>query len=231
MVRRKADSSPVTDADLAAEAVLVEGLRRRWPSDAIQSEEGTTRGGSGHTWYVDPIDGTSAYTEGLAHWGPAVARVAADGSVPLGAVWLPRLREMTLIEGGRAWADGVRLAPFAEVEPARVVYLPSAFSQRHRLDFRAKARCLGGTAAHLARLARGSAVGVVVAPSWRVWDTAAGLALIQALGGRTVRLPDGAPIDLLRDEGQPFVAGFAGVVDELARAIDPAPRGAPHAAP
>ncbi len=62
----------VTAHDRAAEAVIVGGLLAERPDDAIVGEEGTDReGGSGVTWYVDPIDGTTNFLYG---W-PAVEHV------------------------------------------------------------------------------------------------------------------------------------------------------------
>ena len=217
-VRRKADESPVTDADLAAEAILIEGLRATWPDDRIVSEERGEIPGGGATWVVDPIDGTSAFTEGLAHWGPTVARIVEgpDGPrVDAGALYLPRLDEHYHVEGGRGWMNGVPMAPLASLSPNQVVYLPSGFHKGSTVTFAGKARCLGGTAAHLCLVARGAAVAVIVPPRWSIWDTAAGLSLIEALGGRAARLPDGAPLDPFRDTGLPFVTGFPDAVQAL----------------
>lgn len=218
-VRRKADSTLVTDADLAAEAVLVDGLRSSWPEDAIVSEECGKVGevGQGATWLVDPIDGTSAFTEDLAHWGPTVARVAG-GRVVLGATWLPRLREFYLVaaadDGYRAWFGESALVPRA-TDPPRVVYLPSRFHAHFGLRWKGKARCLGGTAGHLALVARGAAAAAIVAPGWAHWDTAVGLALIEAVGGAASLLDGGGPLDRVAHAGQPFVAGTPEAVAAL----------------
>lgn len=215
VVRRKADATLVTDADLAVERIVLAGLAKRFPRDAVRSEEqggALIRGESG--WVVDPIDGTSAFTEGLAHWGPTVARVGPSG-VELGALVLPRTGEWFAVEGDRAWANGVRLGPIDDQRSPAVLYLPSRFHAHFRVDFRGKARCLGGTAAHLALIARGSARAAIVAPGWALWDTAAGLALINAVGGVALRLPDGLPLDPVADEGAPFVAGTPGTVAAL----------------
>lgn len=221
-VRRKADHSPVTDADVEAERVLVAGILARWPGDAVFAEEsGHTPGSSGYTWHVDPIDGTSSFTEGLAHWGPTIARVRDDGPVEsrvvLAGTALPRLQERYVVTDTHAWAQGEPLEAPTGRWPARVVYLPSGFHRGARLAVAAKGRCVGGTAAHLALVARGAASAVIVGPRWRLWDTAAGLALIWRVGGRAARLSDGSPLDPFRDEGVPFVAGFPGIIDEVLR--------------
>lgn len=222
--RTKADGTPVTDADLAAEACILEGLRREFPGDEFVTEEGGGAPGAGPWWVVDPIDGTSSFVEGLAHWGPTVARVLpspAGPRVEMGALWLPRLGEHYHVEvlgpDRGAWFNGVPLPRFSERKAAHTAYLPSRFHTHFRLRYRGKTRCIGGTAAHLALVARGAAELVIVAPGWSTWDTAAGLALISVLQGKVARLDNGGPLDPFADEGLPFVAGNPEVVDEVLR--------------
>ncbi len=87
---RKADGSVVTEADRAAEEVLLEEITRRFPGDGVVGEEGaqvSPRAG-GATWYVDPIDGTSAFLGQLAYWGPTVCRLL-DNRLEVGAFFAP----------------------------------------------------------------------------------------------------------------------------------------------
>ena len=66
-IERKGDGTPVTAADKAAERFLREEIARRHPDDTIVGEEEATRvGTSGRTWTIDPIDGTKAFTHGVA---------------------------------------------------------------------------------------------------------------------------------------------------------------------
>ena len=65
-VHSKADESPVTEADRAAERAMREVLAKHRPDDAIEGEEyGSSSGTSGVTWYLDPVDGTSNTANGL----------------------------------------------------------------------------------------------------------------------------------------------------------------------
>src|SRR5205823_4618442 len=79
----KADGSPVTEADLAVEAALVELIRARRPDDAILSEEAGLLGIPGRRrWVLDPIDGTAHFVERTDGWGTHIA-LEVDGELVL----------------------------------------------------------------------------------------------------------------------------------------------------
>lgn len=88
----------VTEADRAAEAIVVGGLLRAHPDHAVLAEEGvlTAPGGAARdaewTWIVDPLDGTTNFVHGLPHFAVAVA--LAHRNVPVvGVVHAPALGE------------------------------------------------------------------------------------------------------------------------------------------
>lgn len=211
---RKADGSVVTAVDRAAEAVLEDGLRAAFPHDGIEGEEGATHPGGPAVWVVDPLDGTRAFMEGLAHWGPSLARVEG-GRVRAGATWLPRTRDYFYVrEESDAFLGGAPLPDLTQ-EPGRPrgsIFLPSRFLFHVRLDWPGRVRGLGSIAAHLALVATGGVEACIVGPGWSPWDTATGVALIRGVGGR-VRTLDGAPLDFQTDVGSPFVAGTARAVE------------------
>jgi fructose-1,6-bisphosphatase/inositol monophosphatase family enzyme len=204
---RKADDTDVTVADRAAEALLVDGLRRAFPTDAITAEEGTALPGGPASWWVDPLDGTSAFVEGLGTWGSTLAR-HADGRVLLGAIALHRVGVYAFTDAtGQAWVNGHVLPPLAGSRSRRdtPIFLPSRLHLAVRLRWPGKARAVGSTAAHLLHVARGAGL-ALVGPGWAPWDTAAGLALVSAVGGEA-RLLDGTPLGATDTSGAPFVAG------------------------
>jgi fructose-1,6-bisphosphatase/inositol monophosphatase family enzyme len=208
---RKHDGTLVTAADRAVEEVLVAGLRSAFPDDAIEGEEGTMLdGSSGARWYVDPIDGTGAFVEGLPVWGPTVARVENE-RVTLAGFYVPRTAQYFAVSRDRAWLDGHPLSsPAAARSPERTLFVPSRLHQFFDLRWGGKARSLGSTAAHLCLAAAGSARAAIVGPGWKPWDALCGLAMIAATGGAThVFRADGSggPLDPWRDRGLPFVAG------------------------
>lgn len=92
-VRLKGLRDPVTAADLAAERLIVAGIRKHWPGTAIFAEEETRdEDRRGLTWYVDPLDGTVNFSQ--SHPFFAVSIALYDGDQPLlGVVHAPRLGE------------------------------------------------------------------------------------------------------------------------------------------
>lgn len=206
--RLKPDGSEVCEADLRSEALLVEGLARAFPGAAVISEEGTRVEGRDGVWYVDPIDGTSAYLDGLAYWGPTVCLVCG-GRPEVGALWLPRLRELWYARrGAGAWRNGTRLVARPDATPGRhdAIFLPSRFHRVGPIPWPGKVRALGSSATHLALVASGSGLATVV-PRWGPWDVAAGLLLITE-AGLAVTDPRGSPVEPLSGPaGLPFLAG------------------------
>lgn len=112
VVDRKGDGSPVTVADLGAEALMREELRQQFPDDAVIGEEHQdTSGTSGHTWVIDPIDGTKAFTKGVPLYSNLLALVDEHGPA-VGVINLPAL-------GETIWA-GRGLGAFHNGNPCRV---------------------------------------------------------------------------------------------------------------
>jgi histidinol-phosphatase len=84
-VERKADGTPVTEADRAAEALVRERLREAFPDDGVLGEEEAEHvGTSGRRWIVDPIDGTKAFARGVPLYTTLLA--VEDGTGPLAGV-------------------------------------------------------------------------------------------------------------------------------------------------
>jgi histidinol-phosphatase len=92
-VDTKADRTPVTDADRAAERLVRDELSSRYPDDGIiGEEEGTVAGRSGRRWVVDPIDGTYGFIHGVPLYATLLALLDDDGPV-VGVIHLPALGE------------------------------------------------------------------------------------------------------------------------------------------
>ena len=74
VVDDKADASPVTIADRAAEQVMRELILQRFPDHGIYGEEmGVTASDAEFVWVLDPIDGTKSFITGKATFGTLIA--------------------------------------------------------------------------------------------------------------------------------------------------------------
>lgn len=108
-IEAKADRSPVTAADRAAEQLMRAAIAERFPDHAILGEEFGTEGGrEAPLWIVDPIDGTRSFVTGSPLWGTLVGLVTA-GRPRLGVIEAPALGERWLgIAGQGTWFADAR---------------------------------------------------------------------------------------------------------------------------
>jgi histidinol-phosphatase len=109
-VDTKSDSTPVTDADRAAEEALREALARLRPDQAIVGEEYGGDASDGWRWMLDPIDGTKSYANGVPVWATLIALMRGDRAV-CGVVSAPALHRRWWASSGQgAFVDsGERL--------------------------------------------------------------------------------------------------------------------------
>jgi myo-inositol-1(or 4)-monophosphatase len=218
---RKADRSVVTEADRIVEERLTSALHAELPHVRILGEEFGASGpaDSPYTLTLDPIDGTSAFVAGLPTWCVTVGLVH-DGQAVGGLTYLPMTGETYLCENDEASWNG-RVLPRGPGRPSPSDFFIVAHSDYHRGSarrFPGKVRALGSTAYHLALVARGAAAGALIGRP-RIWDLAAGAALVNATGG-SLRLRSGAHLDVasLLDGGrppEPVVAAGPGLMDDL----------------
>ncbi|WP_310533576.1 inositol monophosphatase family protein [Novosphingobium sp.] len=98
---RKGDSTPVTEADRAAEEAMRRILKAEAGRDAVHGEEfGASPGSTGRTWVLDPIDGTAGFLAGRAMFGTLIALVV-EGWPVLGVIDQPVMKERWLGVSGR----------------------------------------------------------------------------------------------------------------------------------
>jgi histidinol-phosphatase len=111
-VEEKADGSPVTQADTAAERYIRERIAEVAPdSNIVGEEEGSSEGTGGLTWYVDPIDGTKGFARGVPLYATLLAAEDAHGFA-IGVIHIPAT-------GETVWA-GRGLGAFTNDGPAKV---------------------------------------------------------------------------------------------------------------
>lgn len=184
---RKADSSPVSAADRAADVLIRDQLSLAYPSDAILSEEAVDDGAwrvARRVWIIDPIDGTRAYLDGHDEWAVQIA-LWQDGALALGVVAMPNQLPLLGVPGAGAWR--------VDAAQRRRVQLPAAPDEvllaSRRLE--GKLGVLGGrrlrhtssVGGKIALLLDGAAWAYLQPQALAVWDVAAPLAIWLAAGG------------------------------------------------
>src|SRR5262245_27159849 len=110
-VRIKPDGSPVTDADVAAEATIRAIVQGRFPQDGFYGEESAVdRMDAESLWLVDPIDGTKSSVRKYPMFSTQIA-LMQRGRLALGVSCAPVYGETCWAErGGGAWMGGERLS-------------------------------------------------------------------------------------------------------------------------
>jgi len=204
-VRRKADASPVTDADEAAEAIILNDLAGIAPDLPVVAEEAVAAGNvpeRGDLFFlVDPLDGTKEFVSGTGEFTVNIALVR--GGVPrFGLILVPALGDLyvTLSEDraikARVGTDALKPLDALAHEPLRtraptpgqLVALASRshmnaqtrrFLETHGVSDTMQA----GSSLKFCRIAEGLAdVYPRLGPTCE-WDTAAGDAILRAAGG------------------------------------------------
>ena len=200
----KEDGTPVSEADLAVDAVLQDLLAARSPGYGWQSEESGERkdGTARRFWLADPIDGTSAFLAGSQDWCIALALI--DDGVPVaGVIHAPAIEATYLARLGRgASRNGlpITVSNRQSLEGARVLSNASALKPA------SWARALPAVqrivtpslALRLAQVAEGTSdVALALTPK-HGWDLAAGDLIVREAGGvmsnaEGARIAYGAP--------------------------------------
>jgi 3'(2'), 5'-bisphosphate nucleotidase len=213
----KTDGSPVTEADLASDRIIAEGLARLAPDIPSLSEERVAQGDGGRPksfFLIDPLDGTREFVAGRNEFTVNIGLIS-DGAPLLGVVSAPALG---LIWRGLVGQGAERLSvKGGPAEPIRTRALPragqpwiAAVSRSHGdalteafIDARPGAVLEKlGSAVKFARIAEGAAdIYPRLAPTSE-WDVAAGHALVTAAGGK---ITDPAGGSLRFGEGKDFV--------------------------
>jgi len=215
-IRQKEDSSPVTEADEAAEEVILEMLRTLTPDVPIVSEEAASSGhipdvSSGRFWLVDPLDGTKEFINRNGEFTVNIALIE-NGRPVAGVVHAPALA-MTW-SGATADASGngpPAIANFSETDKPtmdiRAREIPDdgatvVASRRHGdsslldsflADYTVKDMRSAGSSLKFCLVATGKADLYPRFGRTMEWDTAAGHAVLLAAGGK-VDTAEGAPL-------------------------------------
>ncbi len=209
-VEIKADKSPVTEADRAAEELILARLGDLAPGVATIAEESIDAGREpalGRRFFlVDPLDGTREFARGGDDFTVNIGLVE-DGLPVLGVIYVPVTGALYFGEVGRgAWRAEVedgRIGPLTQiaVRPPLSPAIDVVASRSHRTpqtnDFIARfdVRQLvsAGSSLKFCVVAEGGADLYPRMGTTMQWDTAAGEAILRAAGGRVVTM-EGTPL-------------------------------------
>ncbi len=223
-VETKADGSPVTEADKAAERAIRAQLRAAFPGYAILGEEyGAEGGGSGPSWMVDPIDGTIGFSRGIPLFSTLIA-LLDEGEPVFGLIDLPGVGERYVgWRGGGCRRNGRPCRVSQETDLRRAIIShgdPFCFDRwGAREAFLRMAREIpllrGYTDAFGHAQVAGGGVGAMVDLDLNPWDAAPTQILVPEAGGCCVTLTGpGGKLGL--------VFGSPALVDQLVAFLEPA---------
>jgi myo-inositol-1(or 4)-monophosphatase len=190
----KGASSPVSEADIAANDLIESKLRSATPDYGWLSEESAddlSRLGKQLVWIVDPIDGTRSYLAGREDWCVSVALV--EGSSPLlAAVFAPVTDEFFVAERGQgATCNNVRIeASHGDSLDFPRIAGPKPLVERldrSRSDLVLHSR-IGSLALRLCRVADGNLDAAFAGGQSRDWDLAAADLIVHEAKGRMTSL-------------------------------------------
>jgi Archaeal fructose-1,6-bisphosphatase and related enzymes of inositol monophosphatase family len=228
----KGEIDLVTEADLAAEQVLISRIREAFPDHQLLSEEsGEILQRSPWLWVVDPLDGTTNFAHGFPVFSVSIA-LLHEGQRVLGVVYDVMRDELFAARRGEgAFLNGrpIRVSRTSRLEAALLVTgfpydrQESPFDNTREFVALLK-RChgvlrVGSAALDLAAVAAGRLDGY-----WEFrlspWDLAAGALLVEEAGGR-VTTPTGDPLPPLATD---IVATNGRIHEELLEALAAARR-------
>lgn len=230
-IEQKEANDFVSDVDRAAEAEIVNALKRAYPDHGIIGEEGSSiNPDADYQWIIDPLDGTTNFLYGVPHFAVSIA-LKYRGRLEQAVIYDPikdelftagrgegsRLNNRRIRVGQRRSMTGALLStgiPFREGSEAQLdTYLGTL---KALIPGTAGIRRPGAAALDLAYVAAGRFDGF-----WefglKPWDMAAGILLIQEAGGLVGDMQGG---NTHMETGN-LVAGSPKVFKEMVQRIHP----------
>lgn len=228
VIDRKADNSPLTQADSASNAYIVSELERHYPGVPVISEEEkekpyVERRQWGRCWQVDPLDGTKEFIKrngeftvniALLEKGRAVAGVIYAPDLDLMA-WAAQGEGAYMVEGN---GEVVKLESRMPQSGEKLAVVASRSHNSPEMEaFLAKLGDVeirsAGSSLKFLLVARGQAhLYPRLAPTME-WDTSAGQVILEEAGGEVLVADNGVPLGYNRENllNPHFMAYAAGV--------------------
>jgi myo-inositol-1(or 4)-monophosphatase len=190
----KSGHDPVTEADLAVDAVLRKELLRGdegWLSE--ESVDDLSRLRRNRVWVVDPLDGTREFVAGVPEFCVSVAMVE-DGQPVAGGICNPATNELFLGSLDSGISYNGKLAQASQKDDLKDAVVLASRSETKRGEWSQfasapfKVQEMGSVAYKLARVAAGFADATFTLTPKNEWDVAGGAALVLSAGGFVLSL-------------------------------------------
>lgn len=207
-VEKKSDSSPLTRADLAANAVICEDLEALQPALPIVSEENRTvpyeqRREYEYYWLVDPLDGTKDFIKRNGEFTVNIALIHRHRPI-MGVVYAPEPAELfvgyekTAFRQKGGQREAIEADAFSLKDPGLTIvcsrnHLNEA-TRNYMAQFDAPQTISVGSSLKFLMVAAGRAQLYPRLGPTSEWDTAAAQAVVEAAGGRVLQLETGEPL-------------------------------------
>jgi len=189
----KGEHDFVTNADLAAEKVILEILQSEFPEHSIFSEEaGEQKKDSEYYWAIDPLDGTLNYSRGIPIYGISIGLLKNKKPI-LGVIYNPSLNLKLYAEQGKgAFCNGKQISVSNKSLPDSFIVQPTIIDKPSRPKLMtminelsshvSMIRLFGSGCYELGIVARGKCEGLTDHRN-SLHDVLAGVAIIQEAGG------------------------------------------------
>ncbi|MBT6691350.1 inositol monophosphatase [Candidatus Parcubacteria bacterium] len=200
----KKDNSPVTIADVKAEKIIIDEIKKNFPNHSFLGEEsGQSKNNSEYQWIIDPIDGTTNFTRGIPFFSTEIA-LMKNGKFILGVSNAPALQEMLYAEKGKgAYKDSQKIS-VSNIKNIKEAYSSTGslkYFVRNKQDKNLshlnndiRRHRIFGDFWNYHLLACGK-VDIVIEANTKIWDIAALLVIVEESGGKVTDIT-GKSIDI-----------------------------------
>ena len=196
-VSKKGPYDFVTNADLKAEKIIIEELKKARPNYSIISEENGIEENKdkNNTWIIDPIDGTMNFLHGVPHFAISIA-LKSNNEIVTGLIFDPIKNEMFYAEKDNgAFFNNHRIKVSKKNDINECLFVCGGIIKK-KLDL--QYRKSGSAALDLAYVAAGRYDGYFQR-DLNLWDIAAGIIIVKEAGGviNEINLSDIKNLDLI----------------------------------
>ncbi len=211
-VSKKGPADFVSNADLKAEKIIIEELKKAKPNYSILSEEGGTElnKDKNNTWIIDPIDGTLNFLHGIPHFAISIALKSNDEIVS-GLIFDPIKNEMFYAErdnGSFFNNSRIRVSKKNNINDCLFV-TGGKINKELNIQYRKS----GSAALDMAYVAAGRYDGYFQR-KLNLWDIAAGIILVKEAGGIV------KDIDLSQSENLDVIVSSPDIHHKMIEIID-----------